>query len=58
MSKGPLPIAATKKKNYKINANNHSAIGQIAQAEAIKFTTNQSESRKITRVAPKAHEQK
>ena len=56
ISKGPLPIAAMKKKNYKLNANNHSTTGQIAQAEAIKFTTNQSESRTITRAAPKAHD--
>ena len=53
-----LSITAKKKKENKRKSNNHSAIDQIAQAEAIKFATNQSGSRKITREMPKAHEQK
>ena len=57
-SKEPLSITAKKKKENKRKSNNHSAIDQIAQAEAIKFATNQSGSRKITRETPKAHEQK
>ena len=47
-----------KRKNHKRKDNDHGTTDQIAQGKAIKFATNQSGGRKITRAAPKANEQK